>query len=280
MNERETGRTARDLPARRYAAGRFEETIESVVVEEPLEIRLGDSRLLVTMRTPGDDLDLTRGLLFCDGIVEHPSDILSVRHCDEVEPEVRGNVVTVTLRPGIDVTALVERRVQLASAACGVCGRRSLEDLKVLAPKVPSGPRVDASILLELPARLLAAQATFSKTGGLHAAGLFDVTGKLLAHAEDIGRHNAVDKVVGASMRFGLLPLHGYLLLVSGRAGYELAQKARRAGVALLAAVSAPSTLAIEVCRDGNLSLVGFLRDGSFNVYCDSDRIHDDRSAG
>lgn len=266
---------ARSVPARRFGSGGSRQPVDWVVVEEPLEIRLGDRRLLVTMRTPGEDLDLARGLLFTDGFVDHPEDVVGLRHCDEVEPEVRGNVVTVALRPGIDVADLVDRRVQLASAACGVCGRRSLDDLRVHAPPVPDGPRLDPAILADLPARLRAAQETFARTGGLHAAGLFDAKGNLLAHAEDIGRHNAVDKVIGAAMRFGLLPLHGHVLLVSGRAGFEIAQKARRAGISLLAAVSAPSTLAIAVCREGNLTLVAFLRDNGFNVYCGESRLAD-----
>lgn len=271
---------ARRLPAVRRESAASRAVDEWVAVEEPLEIRLGAHRLLVTMRTPGDDLDLARGLLFTDGFVERPEDVVAVRHCDEVEPAERGNVVTVALRPGIDVESLVNRRVQLASAACGVCGRRSLDELRVVAPSVPDGPLFEPDMIVELPARLRRAQPTFDRTGGLHAAGLFDASGKLLAHAEDIGRHNAVDKVVGAAMRFTLLPLHGHVLLVSGRAGFEIAQKGRRAGISLLAAISAPSTLAIEVCREGNLSLIGFLREGGFNVYCGEGRVGDGSRRG
>lgn len=268
MNEAEA---TRSLPVRRFGVGG--ESTDVVVVEEPLEIRLGDERLMVTMRTPGDDFDLVRGLLYTDAILPGEKDVVGLAYCDSVAPEERKNVIVVGLRPGLDPKTIVTQRVQVASAACGVCGRRSLEDIGRDAPPVRGGLRLVASQITRLPALMRDAQTVFAATGGLHAAALFDASGRLLVLKEDVGRHNAVDKVIGAGLRFGLLPLTDSILLVSGRGGFEIAQKARRAGIAILACVSAPSSLAIEVCREGNMTLVGFLRGASFNVYCGEERI-------
>ncbi len=262
---------SRDASLVRYPGGASE--VDRVVVEEPLEIRLTGERLLVTMRTPGDDFDLVRGLLYSEGFVESPDDIAGLARCDEAKEDERGNVVSVQLRDGLDPRRLVSQRLQLASAACGVCGKRTLDELKAKAPRVADGPFIAHEILTQLPESLASAQAVFAGTGGLHAAALFDALGHRLELKEDVGRHNAVDKVIGAAMRFGLLPLSNTILLVSGRAGFEIAQKAWRAGIPILASVSAPSSLAIDVCKQGNLTLVGFLRGNRFNVYSGAERI-------
>lgn len=263
--------SSRVVPVRRVGVvGSNEDT---VVVEEPLEIRLGDERLLVTMRTPGDDFDLVRGLLFTDSILPGEHDAVGFSYCDRVAPEEQKNVIVVGLREGLDPRSIVTQRLQIASAACGVCGRRSLEEIGREAPPVTGDARVTANVLSSLPAMMRSSQTVFASTGGLHAAALFDPSGRLLVLKEDIGRHNAVDKVIGAVLRFGLLPLEKSILLVSGRGGFEIAHKARRAGIPILACVSAPSSLAVEVCREGGMTLVGFLRGASFNIYCGEQRI-------
>jgi len=244
-----------------------------VAVEEPLEVRCGDRSLLVTMRTPGDDADLVRGLLYTEGLVERVDDVVAVSACHEVPPEARGNVVVVGLRRGARLDELRTARVGLVTSGCGVCGKTTLAAVAAAAPPVGPGPPLCAALLERLPPQLVQRQAVFAATGGLHAAALFDADGQLLALKEDVGRHNAVDKVVGEAMRFHRLPLHGTLLLVSGRAGFEIVQKARRAGIPVVCSVSAPSSLAVDLARDGKQTLVGFLRDGRFNVYTGAERF-------
>lgn len=242
-------------------------------VEEPLEIRHGETSLLVTLRTPGADLDLVRGLLLTEGYLDAPEDLTAVAHCQDVPREARGNVVTIALRRGARLRGEALARAGLRSAACGVCGLATLAALAARTERVAEGPVVEPATLHGLPATLARRQEVFAATGGLHAAGLFDAAGRLLASAEDVGRHNAVDKVLGAALRLRKLPLSDLLLLVSGRAGFEIVQKARRAGVPILCAVSAPSSLSLDLARDGGQTLVGFLRDGRFNVYCGAERI-------
>lgn len=265
------------MPVLRVERGRADaEEHDPVVVEAPLEVRLGDRSLLVTMRTPGRDADLVRGLLYTEGLVERADDVTAVRHCDDVPDEARGHVVNVSLRAGASLDEERTLRVGLVTSGCGVCGKATLEAVAATCAVVAPGPRVRTSVLAALPDALRAGQDLFEHTGGLHAAGLFDAHGKLLALAEDVGRHNAVDKVIGEAARFGRLPLASCVMLVSGRAGFEIVQKARRAGIPVLASVSAPSTLAVDLARDGGQTLVGFLRPGRFNVYCGAERLEFD----
>jgi FdhD protein len=253
--------------------------LDSLAVEAPLEIRMVradseiESPLAVTMRTPGDDLDLVVGFLFSEGIIQGPADIQLL--------EAGGpDTVRVRLAPGLELpdTAAevgLARRFAVTSA-CGVCGKSSRDALEVAPalPPPPAGtPRVDPATVLALPERLRASQPVFGRTGGLHAAGLFDAAGTLLAAREDVGRHNAVDKVVGGLLRAGQLPAHDRLLAVSGRASFELVQKAVLAGLPLLAAVGAPSTAAVDLATAHGLTLLGFVRDGRFNVYAGGQRL-------
>jgi FdhD protein len=245
-----------------------------LAVEEPLEIRVGGAPLAVTMRTPGDDIDLTAGFLRTEGIVTAPGDIEQIRTCD-------ANVTDVRLAAGVVLAHDRLRRNFLTTSACGVCGKESIEAIRARAGyDVSADPLlVDPALLARLPGRLTAAQRVFERTGGLHAAGVFAADGALLAVREDVGRHNAVDKAVGWALRHGRLPLSGHVLLVSGRASFELVQKALMAGFPVLAAVSAPSSLAVELAADAGMTLVGFLRDNSMNVYTGAGRIQAARAA-
>jgi FdhD protein len=247
--------------------------------EEPLGIRVGGSALSMTMRTPGDDIELAAGLLVSEAVIRSAADIAAVTVCDGTScghsgHDGLGNVVDVTLAPGVRVPPGA-RRSFLTTSACGVCGKASIRDICVLPRAALAGDsvRVEPEVLAVLPDRLRAAQRVFSHTGGLHAAGLFTAGGDLIAVREDVGRHNAVDKVVGWALLVGRLPLAGCILLVSGRASFELAQKAVLAGVPVLAAVSAPSSLAVELAEEAGLTLIGFLRGPSMNVYAGAERI-------
>ncbi|HEY7147680.1 MAG TPA: formate dehydrogenase accessory sulfurtransferase FdhD [Streptosporangiaceae bacterium] len=250
-----------------------------LATEEPLGIRVNGAAVTLTMRTPGDDIDLTAGFLAGEGVLRSAADIESIRicsgdSCGHGDHDGAGNVADVTLRPGVTVTAALRRNF-LTTSACGVCGKASIEDLSVLPDfDLSADPvRIDPAVLARLPGRLRDAQRVFAATGGLHAAGVFRADGELLAVREDVGRHNAVDKVVGWALRAGALPLSGCVLLVSGRASFELVQKAVLAGIPALAAVSAPSSLAAELAGRAGLTLVGFLRGRSMNVYTGAHRI-------
>ena len=242
-----------------------------VAVEEPLEVRVespaGQFPLAVTMRTPGADLELAAGFLHSEGVVRSADDIISLRHCIQVPREQRDNTVTVRLAAAPTVAAAAMARRFTVSSACGVCGVESLAALaeRGVSPVQPTPVRAD--LLLTLPDRLRAAQAVFERTGGLHASGLFAPDGTLLCAREDVGRHNAFDKVVGWALMQGRLPLTGHTVLVSGRTSYELVQKAVTAGVGVLAGVSAPSSLAVQLADRFGLALVGFLRERRFVVY-------------
>jgi FdhD protein len=258
--------------------------IDTLAVEEPLELRLvwgpkserRDKALSITMRTPGSDLELAVGFLVGEGIVRHQEAVHSVRHEGRaLRPDGTSNVVRVELAEEVDVDVARLERHFYTTSSCGVCGKTSIEALRMTAYPLPSegAPLIAAAVLHALPRALRASQATFDETGGLHAAALFDPSGELLTLREDVGRHNAVDKVVGGLCFRGELPASAAVLLVSGRASFELVQKARMAGVPVLAAVGAPSSLAVELAREGGMTLVGFLRDGRFNVYSGLDRI-------
>jgi FdhD protein len=268
-----------------------------LAVEEPLEIRIGGTPLTVTMRTPGDDIDLAAGFLFCEGLLNPSVDLRQIRMCDD-------NVADVTLEPS-DVAqaspsqasssqssqpsqgsqqsqelpwpqeARQARRNFLTTSACGVCGKESIDAIRVKSRYDLAADDVGVSpgVLASLPDRLRDAQRVFASTGGLHAAGLFTPDGTLLALREDVGRHNAVDKIVGWALREGRLPLTGHVLLVSGRASFELVQKAYMAGIPVLAAVSAPSSLAVGLAEEAGMTLVGFLRGPSMNAYTGTHRL-------
>jgi FdhD protein len=248
-----------------------------LVAEEPLEIRLGGRPLAVTMRTPGDDFDLVHGFLATEGVISGPGDVVALRYCDSVDAEGRNtyNVVDVDLAPGVPPPDPALDRHFYTSSSCGVCGKASIDALRTRSryEVAADAVRLPLEMLLQLPDRLRAAQQVFEKTGGLHAAGLFAADGNLVAVREDVGRHNAVDKVIGDAVRAGRVPLTGHVLMVSGRAGFELAQKAAMAGIPVLAAVSAPSSLAVELARDVGITLVGFLRGDGCNVYTCPERL-------
>jgi FdhD protein len=234
---------------------------DAVAVEEPLEIRIGGEPIAVTMRTPGHDEELALGFCLSEGLV--PEDAALTEDLVANTVEVRA--------PAFDPARL--RRSFYTTSSCGVCGKGALEAVAVEAPRVESPLRVPAALVAALPDRLRAAQAAFAATGGLHATGLFDVDGRLLCAREDVGRHNAMDKVVGWAFRASLLPLAGSILCVSGRLSFELVQKAAVAGCPLLVAVGAPSSLAIELAEDRGITLCGFVRDGRINVYSEAWRI-------
>ncbi len=261
--------TARLRVLRVSVSGNAEHRADLLAVEEPLEIRVDGEPLTVTMRTPGDDIDLAAGFLFTEGLLTSLGDVHEIRMCDD-------NVAAVTVKDaGALLKAKAATRNFLTTSACGVCGKDSIEAVRVRSAfEVATDPvRVSPAVLAALPGRLRDAQRIFSHTGGLHAAGLFTSDGTLLALREDVGRHNAVDKVAGWALRSGLLPLVGHILLVSGRASFELAQKALMIGVPVLAAVSAPSSLAASLAEEGGLTLVGFLRGDTMNVYAGAQRV-------
>ena len=249
-------------------------TLDAIAVEEPLEIRVEGEPIAITMRTPGEDESLAAGFCLAEGIVTVADDIESVRPCPSSEA---GNAVNVQLVPGArqrGLAALVlAKREFVSSSACGVCGARSIERIERATPRSNWKVQVPARLLAALPQRMLVAQRSFARTGGLHAAALFDIEGRLLVLHEDIGRHNAVDKVVGRELLLGRLPLKDRILVVSGRAGFELVQKAAMAQIPMLCAVGAPSTLAVDLARRIGLTLVGFLRAEGFNVYAGRERV-------
>ena len=258
----------------RYEAGAAAPREDRVTVEEPLEIRVGAQTLAVTMRTPGHDFDLAAGWLLSEGIVRRPEEIVRLEHCREVRSEEEeGNVVIVRATAPAGDALDRAKRLLLTSSSCGLCGKGSIESIHGRFPAVDSDARVLPEILGSLTAKLRGAQTAFGETGGLHAAGVFTLEGELLASREDVGRHNAVDKVLGHLFREGHVPLSRHVLLVSGRASFEIVQKAVAAGVPILAAVSAPSSLAIDLARESRVALVGFLREGGFNLYSAEERL-------
>ncbi|MBK8340668.1 MAG: formate dehydrogenase accessory sulfurtransferase FdhD [Flavobacteriales bacterium] len=259
----------------RIENGSASEADDILVTEEPLEIRLGhgpvddrkEFRLSVTMRTPGHDEELALGFLFTEGLITDPQQILRVAYCENVKEEERGNVVRAELHPSVVVDPAKWQRNFYTTSSCGVCGKSSIDAVRVqcTSPTVPFGD-VDPAVLTALPDRMRQAQTVFKHTGGIHAAALFDRSGSLLLLREDVGRHNAVDKVIGAALASGL-PTGNRLLLVSGRAGFELVQKCVVAGIPLMAAVGAPSSLAVRMASESGLTLIGFLRGERFNIY-------------
>ena len=248
-----------------------------LAAEEPLEIRIGEHPLSVTMRTPGDDLDLAAGFLLTEGLIQRADQIVALDHApgDPANPGAnRGNVVTVELDPASMPDFEKMRRHFFAASSCGICGKASIDAVRARSMQPPNpGFRLDPEVLVALPEALRASQPVFGRTGGLHAAALFDAHGKLLVLREDIGRHNAVDKVIGWALRSGRMPLSDVALLVSGRGGFEIIQKAIVAGLPVVASVSAPSSLAVQLAREMSLTLVGFLRGRRFVVYAGEARL-------
>ncbi|MBI3000903.1 MAG: formate dehydrogenase accessory sulfurtransferase FdhD [Deltaproteobacteria bacterium] len=242
---------------------------DHVAVEEPLEIRLGKSPITVTMRTPGCDQELAAGFLFTEGIVHSPDDIAAITGPMRDLP----NVVSIQLRRGIRFDRGRIKRNFYTNSSCGVCGKTTLQALEMKTEPISSGFKVPLALLYSLPERLREEQETFEETGGLHASAVFDGTGGLLYLREDVGRHNAVDKVVGAALLERRIPLDHHILMVSGRTSFEIMQKALVARIPIVAAISAPSSLAVALAREFKMTLVGFLRGRRFNVYAGKERI-------
>jgi FdhD protein len=268
------------LQVRKWSAGRWTDSPDAVVTEEPLQLMLEGKPLSVVMRTPGHDVELCLGLMFSEGILRVPEEVSLMHISAEAGETERGIRVESDLVESnqVDVRFVGEprrkpERSMLSSSACGVCGTVLIEDLKRDLAVLPAGPEFDPSLLPGLVDILRERQGVFDRTGGLHAAGLFSATGKLLCVREDVGRHNAVDKVVGRALLDGNLPASTSILVVSGRAGYEIVQKAISAGIPVLAAVGAPSSLAVALAREFNQTLVGFLRGDRFNVYAAPERL-------
>jgi FdhD protein len=259
----------------RVGATSSEQRQDVAATEEPLEIRLEGAPFVVTMRTPGADRELTAGFLLAERIIVGPDDLGTIQHCTDPHAAA-GNVLNVTLTEQASaraMTALAKRRMVTTTSACGVCGRQSIDDLMAGITAVECAWSVPRAVISTLADRLRVAQSAFDATGGLHAAGLFDRSGSLTAVAEDVGRHNAVDKVIGSQILAERFPLGDRILFVSGRTSFEIIQKAVAARIPVVAAVSAPTSLAIELARDARVTLLGFVRGGGFNIYATPDRI-------
>lgn len=251
---------------------------DQLTIEEPFEVRIDRRSLAVIMRTPGHDHELAAGFLCTEGVVRQRDDILAIEDAADAEGLPLANVVNILLRPGDSQAvqpqpAAFERHFAV-SASCGLCGKNSIADLMLTAPPLTANEvRIPASIIYSLPLQLRTAQAVFTHTGGLHAAGLFDITGKLLLLREDVGRHNAVDKLIGHGLLHGGFPYSSHILMVSGRTSFEIIQKALLARIPCVAAISAPSSLAVELADQSGITLIGFLRNHSMNVYTHAHRI-------
>lgn len=265
IREVEVTRRGRSVPER-----------DRVAVEEPMEVRVNGASFAVIMRTPGADRDLAAGFLLAEDVIHGAGEIGAIEYCADVTGEGRDNTLDVTVT-GAAVerlgARLGERRQVMMTASCGLCGRRTIESLQARVAAVKGDWTVEADVIASLPDRLRAAQSVFESTGGLHAAGLFDRGGKLQLSAEDVGRHNAVDKIVGRTLLAGKHPLDESILLVSGRTSFELVQKALLAGIPVIAAVSAPSSLAIDLAEQSGITLCGFVRGANFNIYSNPSRI-------
>ncbi len=258
-----------------WQEGRVRRVQDYLVGEEPLQIRVGNHPLTVTMRTAGHDLELTAGFLFTEGLIHRRQQILSLEHCVDSGEKDRGNVVQVQLEGEAALHLGQTQRNFFAASSCGICGKASIDTVRLRGIQPPNPHfRVDPPVLCQLPEKLRAAQAIFGRTGGLHAVGVFDSRGALVVLREDVGRHNAVDKVVGWALLKGRLPFAEHVLMVSGRGGFEIVQKAIVAGVPVVASVSAPSGLAVQLARELRLTLVGFLRGQRFIVYSGEERLN------
>ena len=266
----------------RWAATEPTQTEDELVVEEPLEIRVGQQSLIVVMRTPGHDFELAAGFLYTESLITSGDDIEIIAYCDEEPSETQSsglsslqNIVNVRLTEELDLgTESGWQRNFHANASCGLCGKMTIESVKQQVPPLNSGFHVNQEVFYKLNDRLRKAQSVFERTGGLHAAGLFNERGELLIIREDIGRHNAVDKVIGHALLSDLVPLEQHILMVSGRASFEIVQKALFARIPIIVAVSAASTLAVDLAKEGNLTLIGFMRGQSMAVYSCPERVH------
>jgi len=271
------GRVTARRRAQHFNAGDTVTRPETLAVEEPLEIRVNGAAITVTMRTPGSDIELAQGFLLTEGVIAQREDVLTVRYCRGAGDDGANtyNVLDVTLASGVKPPDLDVTRNFYTTSSCGVCGKASLEAVRLITRYSPGDEpaTISADTLTAMPGQLRRAQKVFASTGGLHGAALFDVDGTMLAVREDIGRHNAVDKVVGWALENDRIPLGAAVLLVSGRASFELTQKAVMAGIPVLAAVSAPSSLAVDLAGQSGVTLVAFLRGDSMNVYTRPDRI-------
>lgn len=278
----ESAEIKRPSSTTRVEVVRVEEGVSSrrgdrLATEEPMEIRVDQPgaeqrSVAVTMRTPGHDFALAAGFLFTEGLITAQADVKSIRYCSVPREEQHYNVVSVSVTRKLE---LETQRNFYATSSCGICGKASLDLIDVQCAPIPDGPLVQAATITGLPHELRRVQSLFDQTGGLHAAALFDPTGRLISSHEDVGRHNAVDKLIGSELLAGHLPLSETVLLVSGRASFEIIQKAATAGIPIVCAVSAPSSLAVDAARRFGLTLVGFLREERFNVYTRPDRIAD-----
>lgn len=271
-------RALRTVEADRFEGERGASVTETVIVEEPLAIRLAGDTLAVTMRTPGHDRELVLGFLWSEGVLRSSDDVSGLAHCGRLGAEGHDNVMEVTLAPGVrpplDEQGELARRGTLISSACGVCGRRTIADWMQLFPPLAAGPAtVQAALVVAAMRRLRERQPWFGESGGCHAASLLDRTGRVLATYEDVGRHNAVDKVVGSQILARAMPLTQTVLLVSGRASFEIVQKAVAAQIPVVASVSAPSSLAVDLARRAHVSLLGFVRGERFTVYAGAERL-------
>jgi FdhD protein len=276
--------TSKDREILRVDRNQVSASTDHLTMEEPLEIKLGfgntahrqHESLSITMRTPGHDFELVAGFLFSEGIIHRNEDVLSMRYvAGALSPESQSNVLLVELHPGVNIDWASFSRHFYTSSSCGVCGKGSIEMVQTttLYHPRPGFPTIQAGILHHLPATLRAKQQVFRQTGGIHAAALFSAGGAIQCVREDVGRHNALDKLIGMAFREGTLPLKSSILLVSGRASFELVQKALMAGIPILAAVGAPSSLAVELAEEYGMTLIGFLRNQGYNIYCGSERI-------
>ena len=254
--------------------GQVRQVQDYLAGEEPLEIRVNGLPLTVTMRTPGHDLDLAAGFLLTEGLIQRRSQIAAMGYAESCKDTERGNIVEIALEAGISLELERTRRNFFAGSSCGICGKASIESVRVRGiPRPGAGMRVDPEILCRLPDLLRGAQPVFQRTGGLHAAGLFTVAGRLVEQREDVGRHNAVDKIVGWALGEDRIPLSDSILLVSGRGGFEIVQKAAVAGMPMVVSISAPSSLAVRLAREMGMTLVGFLRAERFVVYAGEERL-------
>ena len=282
---RHSKKAVKEITLYKWSAGSIRPQKDVVAVEEPMEIKLAygttgqrkRESIAITMRTPGQDFDLALGFLYSEGIISDNNDVIQLRYiARQLEESAQENVLLVELNPSCTFDLDRLNRHFYTTSSCGVCGKASIELVDIPATHILNRhlPKLDPNTLPQLPAKLLAAQDAFSKTGGLHAAGLFDLSGKLYLLREDIGRHNALDKLIGAAFQQKILPLKEFILMLSGRISFELVQKALMAGIPIVAAVGAPSSLALELADENNMTLIGFLKNQQFNLYCGNGRMN------
>ena len=273
-NQTEDIRVANTRVMRWANGGLDNETEDWVAREEPLEIRVKGESVVVTMRTPGHDEELAIGFLLSEGVINNSSDVLEIAYCQQGEASLHRNILNVFLSPEVEINLDRLKRNVYASSSCGLCGKASIESLQnIFEPLNKIETVISVDTILTLPQKLRAKQSTFDKTGGLHAAGLFDRNGELLVLREDIGRHNAVDKILGHLFLKNRMPLEDCVLMVSGRASFEIIQKSLAGRVGIICAVSAPSSLAVDMSKESGQTLIGFLRERKFNVYSHKERI-------